>query len=131
MSKKVIHAEVDEVIGKQSQPSVQKSAKKARQQAATPPSGFPDFDFSAFSGFTAGGGGFPRMSWRTRMMLRLASLAANPKIRRFLQKKWWPLWLPLGLLLIAFLIAAGILFLMWKFLRALISPYRDLFKRNP
>lgn len=131
MSKKVIKAEVDEVITRKSKSSPSKAVQPhqgSRQQAD-----FAEFDFSQFSqfsGFTTGAGGFPKLNWRTRMMLKSAGWLANPKLRRFLQKKWWPLWLIVGAVLAVFLLVLGAIFLIWKIIRALFSPYRDLFKRN-
>ena len=95
----------------------------------------PDFDgqnpfaaFGAAQGFGAAAGKAPSplrmklIGWATR-------LATNPKFTRFLQKKWWPLWVLLGILFSGLILAAGVLFLIYKLVQSVVSAYTDLFKK--
>ena len=63
------------------------------------------------------------IGWATR-------LATNPKFTRFLQKKWWPLWIVAAVLLSGFLVIGGLLYLVYKLVQTVIGAYTDLFKRK-
>jgi mannose/fructose/N-acetylgalactosamine-specific phosphotransferase system component IID len=65
-----------------------------------------------------------------RIMAKLAGLAMNPKYARFLQKKWWPLWVIVGILLSGFIVIGAVLFLIWKLIKGIIGAYTDMFKKR-
>ncbi len=137
MDRKVVEAKVDEVLSAK----IKKNATARKEKQATPDVGMPnaggaDNPFAAF-----GGGGMPDLSamagmqggklpLKMRIMTKLASLAMNPKFSRFLQKKWWPLWVVVGILLSGFIVVGAIIFLIWKMIKGIIGAYTDMFKKR-
>lgn len=136
MDRKVVEAKVDEVLSAK----IKKNATVRREKQSSSDSGMPNMGagnpFAAF-----GAGGMPDLSamagmqggklpLKMRIMTKLASLAMNPKISRFLQKKWWPLWVVVGILLSGFLAIAAVFFLIWKLIKAIIGAYTDMFKKR-
>jgi len=137
MDRKVVEAKVDEVLSAK----IKKNATVRREKQSSSDSGMPnmgaDNPFAAF-----GAGGMPDLSamaggmqggklpLKMRIMTKLASLAMNPKISRFLQKKWWPLWVVVGILLSGFLVIAAVFFLIWKLIKGIIGAYTDMFKKR-
>ncbi|MFC4992819.1 hypothetical protein [Rubritalea tangerina] len=140
MDRKVVEAKVDEVL------SANNKKSAATRQAKTPgptPSDMPNIDpnnpFAAF-GAMGGMGGMPDMSamagmqggklpLKMRIMAKLAQLATNPKFARFLQKKWWPLWVVVGILFSGVIVVAALLFLIYKLVMSIVSAYTDIFKK--
>ena len=133
VDRKVVEAKIDEVL----------SANNKKQAAATKSDPFTsggmpnmgaDNPFAAFGAM----GGMPDMAamqggklpLKMRLMAKLAQLATNPKFARFLQKKWWPLWVLVGILLSGFLVIGALLFLLYKMVMGIVSAYTDLFKRS-
>lgn len=139
MDRKVVEAKVDEVLSANNK----KSKETAAQRQENNPFGsgeMPNMEGNPFAAFGAMGG-MPDMSamagmqggklpLKMRIMAKLAGLATNPKFSRFLQKKWWPLWIIVGILLSGFILVFGIFFLLWKLIKAILSPYTELFKKK-
>lgn len=71
----------------------------------------------------------PGLSFRQRLTFKIVGLLANPKLR-FLKSKWSiPLWGLIAVIVLAIIIIAGITLLIFKLLKALITPYINLFKK--
>ncbi|PQJ28679.1 hypothetical protein BSZ32_09310 [Rubritalea profundi] len=136
MDRKVVEAKVDEVLSAK----IKKNATARREKQSAPDIGMPnmgaDNPFAAF-----GAGGMPDLSamsgmqggklpLKMRIMTKLAGLAMNPKFSRFLQKKWWPLWVVFGILLSGFIVIGAVLFLIWKMIKGIIGAYTDMFKKR-
>ncbi len=136
MDRKVVEAKVDEVLSAK----IKKNAVARKEKQSTPDVGMPssgaDNPFAAF-----GGGGMPDLSamagmqggklpLKMRIMTKLAGLAMNPKFSRFLQKKWWPLWVVVGILLSGFIVIGAVFFLIWKMIKGIIGAYTDMFKKR-
>lgn len=139
MDKKVVEAKIDEVLSANSKKSKE---RKMQQQEESPfaGNGMPDMEGNPFAAFGAMGG-MPDMSamagmqggklpLKVRIMAKLAGLATNPKFSRFLKKKWWPLWVLVGILLSGFIIIGIILFIIYKMVMGIVSAYTDLFKKR-
>ena len=71
-----------------------------------------------------------KLPLKMRIMAKLAQLATNPKFARFLQKKWWPLWVVVGILLSGFIVIGAVLFLIYKMIMGIVSAYTDMFKKG-
>lgn len=137
MDRKVVEAKVDEVLSAK----IKQSASARKEKQSSPDAGMPnaagaDNPFAAF-----GGAGMPDLSamagmqggklpLKMRIMTKLAGLAMNPKFARFLQKKWWPLWVVVGILLSGFIVVGAVLFLIWKMVKSIIGAYTDMFKKR-
>lgn len=126
MDRKAVEAKIDEVITANSKKNA--AAKQEQKDAPNPFGGeMPDMEGNPFAAFTGAGGKLPL---KMRIMTKLASLAMNPKISRFLQKKWWPLWVLVGILLLIPIIIGLVLFGIWLILRSIINAYADLFRKG-
>lgn len=141
-SKKTYEAEVEVVSTKKSaKPKPTKPAKKAPQ---------PDNPFAAFGagGGAAGMAGMPDLSalfgkngmpdlskmpgipFKQRMMFKFMGLFNNPKLR-FLKSKWSiPIWGVIAILVLALILSVGLIFLVFKLFKALLTPYFNLFKKK-
>ncbi|MFC5051015.1 hypothetical protein ACFPK9_10350 [Rubritalea spongiae] len=136
VDRKVVEAKVDEVLNANNKKSKANAAAKKEQHPF--PGGMPnmgaDNPFAAFGAM----GGMPNMAGmqggklplKMRIMAKLAQLATNPKFSRFLQKKWWPLWVVVGILLSGFIVIGAVLFLIYKMIMGIVSAYTDMFKRK-
>ena len=72
----------------------------------------------------------PGLSWRQRMTFKVVGLLSNPKLK-FLKSKWSiPIWGLLAVIIIAILFCAAFLFLIYKLLKAILTPYINLFRRK-
>lgn len=127
MDRKTVEAKIDEVLSANNKKNA--AAKIEKQQRAADPfsGGMPDMGDNPFAAFAGAGGKLPL---KMRIMTKLAGLAMNPKTARFLQKKWWPLWLILAIPLFALLIVAALLFCIWLILRSIYRAYADMFKKR-
>ena len=135
--RKVVEAKIDEILSaKIKKNATARKEKKSSPNAGMPNAGGTDNPFAAF-----GGGGMPDLSamagmqggklpLKMRIMTKLAGLAMNPKFSRFLQKKWWPLWVVVGILLSGFIVIGAVFFLIWKMIKAIIDAYTDMFKKR-
>lgn len=138
MDRKIVEAKVDEILSANIKKSA--AARKEPQQAEPTSGGMPnigtDNPFAAF-----GSAGMPNLSsmatmqsgkipLKMRIMTKLSSLATNPKYVHFLQKKWWPLWVIVGILFSGFILIGTVIFLIWKMLKSIFSAYTDLFKKS-
>ena len=139
MDRKVVEAKVDEVLSANNKKSKQAATQ---QQNGSPFAGsnMPNMDGNPFAAFGAMRG-MPDMSTmagmqggklplKIRIIAKLAGLAANPKFARFTKKKWWPLWVIVGILFSGVILVVGILFLLWKLIKAILSPYTNLLKKK-
>jgi len=148
-NKKTIEADVEVVSSTKSrkQKPAQPSKQSKPSQSAQKPQA--DNPFAAFGAGAAGGAqgmpdlsalfgkdGMPDLSkipgipLKQRLMFKFMGLLNNPKIR-FLRSKWSiPLWGIIAILVIALALTAGLLFLVYKLIRALLSPYFQLFKKK-
>ena len=136
VDRKVVEAKIDEVLST----NIKKNATARREKQPSSGSGMPNMGAdNPFAGFSAGGmpdlsamagmqGG--KLPLKMRIMAKLAGLAMNPKFSRFLQKKWWPLWVVVGILLSGFIVIAAVFFLIWKLIKGVIGAYTDLFKKR-
>ncbi|WP_018969834.1 hypothetical protein [Rubritalea marina] len=137
IDRNVIEARVDEVLSANDSRSQQNTRNASAAQgspfagtAGSMPNIDPNNPFAAFQGAQGFGAGGPgASSLKLKLLAWLTRLATNPKFTRFLQKKWWPLWVVAGILLSGFIVLGGILFLIYKMVQAIISAYTDLFKK--
>lgn len=128
MDRKTVEAKIDEVLTANSKKNAAVKKEKQQQADADPfAGGMPNMGDNPFAAFGGAGGKLPL---KMRIMTKLAGLAMNPKISRFLQKKWWPLWVVVGILLSGFLIIGAVLFGIWLLIRGIINAYADLFKKR-
>jgi hypothetical protein len=139
MDRKVVEAKVDEILSANNKKTKETAAAKQEQNpfaGGGMPNMGADNPFAAFGAM----GGMPDMSamagmqggklpLKMRIMAKLAQLATNPKFSRFLQKKWWPLWVVVGILLSGFIVIGAIVFLIYKMVMGIVSAYTDIFKR--
>lgn len=131
MDKKVVEAKIDEVLSANNKKTA--AAKKEKQESNSFGGDMPDMSANPFAAFSGGGmGDMPngKMPLKMRIMAKLAGLAMNPKYARFLQKKWWPLWVIVGILLSGFIVIGAVLFLIWKLIKGIIGAYTDMFKKR-
>ena len=129
--RKIIEAKIDEVLSANNKKAAASKAKSASSTADPFAGGMPNMaDNNPFAAFGAGAmPGGAKLPLKMRIMAKLASLATNPKFTRFLQKKWWPLWIIVGILLSGFILIAAILFLIWKGIKAIINAYTGMFRK--
>lgn len=127
MDRKTVEAKIDEVLSANSKKNAAVRKEKQQQQADPFPGGMPNMEDNPFAAFGGAGGKLPL---KMRIMTKLAGLAMNPKFARFLQKKWWPLWVVVGILLSGFIIVGAVLFGIWLLIRGIINAYADLFKKR-
>jgi hypothetical protein len=136
---KTIEAEVEVVSSKKSnKPRPSKPATK-NQQADNP--------FAGMAGMGGAGGmpdlsamfgksgmpdlsKIPGLSLRQRLTFKIVGLLTNPKLR-FLKSKWSiPLWGIIAVFLLAIILMAGFLFLIFKLLKAIFTPYINIFRKK-
>ena len=140
MSKKdptTIEADVEVVSSKKSKKAKPQSKKKAQQQPADNPfAGMAGMDGMPDLSAMFGSNGMPDMSklpglpLKQRIMFKVMGLLNNPKLQ-FLKSKWSvPIWGVIFILLLAVILTAGVLFLIYKLLKAILSPYINLFRKN-
>jgi len=127
LDRKVVEARIDEVLSANNKKTA--AAKKEKQDASSFDGGMPDMGDNPFAAF-AGAGANGKLPLKMRIMTKLAGLAMNPKISRFLQKKWWPLWIVVGILLSGFLVVGAVIFLIWLLIKGIFNAYSDLFKKK-
>ena len=145
--KKVIEAKVDEVMsGKPSEPAQKNTTQKQARPSDEQPEGMPDL--SAMFGGAGGAEGMPDLSamfgksgmpdlskipgltLRQRLTFKIVGLMSNPKLR-FLKSKWSiPLWGVIAILVLTIILSLGILFLIFKLLKAILTPYINIFRKK-
>jgi hypothetical protein len=136
MDRKVVEAKVDEVLSAKIKQNANARKNRSTPSGSKTPSladtsPFAGFgagsipDFSAISGLDGG-----KLPLKIRVMTKLASLATHPQIARFLKKKWWPLWIIVGILLSGFIVIALCVFIIWKFIMSIVGAYTGMFKKN-
>ena len=135
MDRKVVEAKIDEVLNSNKERSKQETSKGGSSPFADRGMSGADAEnpFSAFGGMH----GMPNMAGmqggklplKMRVMSKLALLATNPKFSGFLQKKWWPLWLVIGILFSGVILLAVLVFLIWRLIRTICNAYVDLFRK--
>ncbi len=140
-SKKTYEAEVEVVSSTKS--TKQKPTKPAKQEPKA------DNPFAAFGAGGAGMEGMPDLSamfgkngmpdlskipgipLKQRLMFKFMGLLNSPKLR-FLKSKWSiPIWGIVAILVLGLILTLGLVFLVFKLLKALLSPYLNLFKKKP
>ncbi|MGJ8673122.1 hypothetical protein [Rubritalea sp.] len=138
VDRKVVEAKIDEVLNANSKKSRETAAAK-KEQTPFAGGGMPNMGAdNPFAAFGAMGGGMPDMAGmqggklplKMRLMTKVAQLAMNPKFSRFLQKKWWPLWVVVGILLSGFIVIGAVLFLIYKMVMGIVGAYTELFKKK-
>ncbi len=141
-NKKTYEAEVEVVSSKKSEK--QKPAKPAKpaQKAQQPDNPFAAFGAGGMNGMPDlsalfGKDGMPDLSkipgipFKQRMMFKFMGLINSPKLR-FLRSKWSiPIWGVIAILAVGLILTAGLVFLVFKLLKALLTPYFNLFKKKP
>lgn len=127
MDRKTVEAKIDEVLTANNKKNA--AAKQEKQQQAADPfaGGMPNMGDNPFAAFGGAGGKLPL---KMRIMTKLAGLAMNPRTARFLQKKWWPLWIILALPLLALLIVGVVFLCIWLLIRGIFRAYADMFKKR-
>jgi len=142
-SKDTYEAEVEVVSTKKS--TKQKPTKPAKQAKKAPQA---DNPFAAFGAGGAGMEGMPDLSalfgkdgmpdlskipgipLKQRLMFKFMGLLNSPKLR-FLKSKWSiPIWGVIAILVLGLLLTVGLVFLVFKLLKALLTPYFNLFKKK-
>ncbi len=136
---KTIEAEVEVVSSKKSnKPKPAKPATK-NQQADNP--------FAGMGGMGGAGGmpdlsamfgkngmpdlsKIPGLSLRQRLTFKIVGLLSNPKLRFFKSKWSIPIWGIVAVLVLAVVLAAGFLFLIFKLLKAIFTPYINIFRKK-
>jgi len=134
---KTIEADVEVVSSKKTN-----NTKKAKKQEDSPFAGMPGMegmagmqgmpDLSAMFGKNGMPdlSKIPGLSLKHRITFKLMSLLNNPKLR-FLKSRWsMPIWGLMAILVIALALVAGVIFLIYKLLKALITPYINIFRKN-
>jgi hypothetical protein len=72
----------------------------------------------------------PGLSLRQRLTFKILGLLTNPKLR-FLKSKWSiPIWGVIAIFVLTIILCAGFIFLIYKLLKAILSPYFSLFSRK-
>lgn len=151
-SKKVIEADVEVVSSTKS--NKQKSATPAKATKRPAKDQQADNPFAAFGAGGMGGMGgagmdgmpdlsalfgkdgmpdlskMPGIPLKQRLMFKFMRLLSSPKLR-FLKSKWsFPIWGVIAIVVVGLLLTVGVVFLLFKLLRALLGPYLDIFKRK-
>jgi len=139
MSKKepqTIEADVEVVSSKQSKKAKPQAKKKSQQQPDNPFAGMSGMEGMPDLSAMFGKNGMPDMSklpglsLKQRITFKVMGLYNSPKLQ-FLKSKWSiPIWGVIFVILLAFVLAAGILFLAYRLLKAILSPYINLFRKN-
>jgi hypothetical protein len=137
MSKKqpeTIEAEVEVVSSKKSKKSATKNPQSENPFAGMgsmgADRGMPDLSAIFGKSGMPDLSKIPGLSLRQRLTFKLVGLLSNPKLR-FLKSKWSiPIWGLIALIVLAFIIVAGLVLLIVKLLKAILTPYINLFKKN-
>jgi len=131
-----IEAEVKVVSTKKSNNAKATKPNKSNQQADNPFANMSGMEGMPDLSAMFGKDGMPDLSkipglpLRQRLTFKVLSLLANPKLR-FLKSKWSiPLWGVIAIVILALTLCAGILFLAYKILKAILTPYINLFRKN-
>jgi len=140
MSKKkpqTIEADVEVVSSKKS--NNPKSSQSKNQQTDNPfagMGGMPNMEGMPDLSAMFGKNGMPDLSkipglsLRQRLTFKIVGLLSNPKLR-FLKSKWSiPLWGIIGIVLLAVILCLGIIFLIFRLLKALLTPYINIFRKK-
>ena len=130
---KTIEAEVEVV-----------SSTKTKKPKSTPHSQQADNPFAGMSGMEGmpdlsamfGSNGMPDLSkipglsLRQRLTFKVVGLMSNPKLK-FLKSKWSiPIWGIIVIAILAIALTAGLLFLIFKLLKAILTPYINIFRKK-
>jgi len=133
---KTIEAEVEVVSSKKSNKT--KPAKPAikNQQAENPfagmggAGGMPDLSAMFGKNGMPDLSKIPGLSMRQRLTFKIVGLLTNPKLR-FLKSKWSiPIWGLLAILILFLILTAGFIFLIFKLLKAILTPYLNIFRKK-
>ena len=133
MSKKIIEADVEVVSSTKSKKQKQQKPAAKNEQAENPFAGMDGMpDLSAMFGKD----GMPDLSkmpgipLKQRLMFKFMKLASNPKLR-FLKSKWSiPIWGVIAIIIVALLLTVGVILLILKLLKTLLTPYISIFKKK-
>jgi len=72
----------------------------------------------------------PGLSLRQRLTFKVVGLMSNPKLQ-FLKSKWSiPIWGIVAVIILGIALAAGLLFLVFKLLKAILTPYINIFRKK-
>jgi hypothetical protein len=72
----------------------------------------------------------PGLSLRQRLTFKIVGLLSNPRLR-FLKSKWSiPLWGLLAVLALTIILAASFIFLIFKLLKTVLTPYINIFSKK-
>lgn len=79
----------------------------------------------------AAAGGSKMSSLKQRVMFKLVGFFAKPgRIALLKNKLLWPIWAILAILLLIVGVIVGFFYLIYMVLKAIVSPYINLFRRN-
>ncbi len=133
---KTIEAEVEVVSStKSKKPKPAKPATKT-QQADNPfagmggTGGMPDLSAMFGKNGMPDLSKIPGLSLRQRLTFKIVGLLSNPRLR-FLKSKWSiPLWGLLAVLALTIILAASFIFLIFKLLKTVLTPYINIFSKK-
>jgi len=134
---KIIEADVEVVSSKKTKSAKPQSTNKAKKQQADNPfagmsgmEGMPDLSAMFGKNGMPDLSKMPGLSLKHRITFKLMSLMNSPKLR-FLKSKWsMPIWGIIAILLLTVILVAGIIFLIYKLVKAILTPYINLFRKN-
>jgi hypothetical protein len=135
---KTIEAEVEVVSSRKSnRPKPAKPATKASNQQASNPfagmggaGGMPDISAMFGKNGMPDLSKIPGLSLRQRLTFKIVGLISNPKLR-FLKSKWSiPIWGIIAVLALTGILAAGFVFLIFKLLKTVLTPYINIFSKK-
>jgi hypothetical protein len=135
---KTIEAEVEVVSSRKSnKPKPAKPATKADNQEANNPfngmggtGGMPDLSAMFGKNGMPDLSKIPGLSLRQRLTFKIVGLISNPKLR-FLKSKWSiPIWGIIAVLALSGILVAGFVFLIFKLLKTVLTPYIKIFSKK-
>lgn len=130
---KTIEAEVEIVSSKKSdKPKTPKPASKQENPFAGMggANGMPDISAMFGKNGMPDLSKIPGLSWRQRLTFKVVGLLNNPKLR-FLKSKWSiPIWGIVAILILGLILTLGLLFLVYKLLKAILTPYINIFRKK-
>ncbi len=133
---KTIEADVEVISSKKAKKAKPQSKPKKKQQADNPfaniagMEGMPDLSAMFGANGMPDLSKLPGLSLKQRITFKAMGLLSSPKLR-FLKSKWSiPIWGVIAILLFAVILAAGAIFLLYKILKLILTPYVNLFRKN-
>lgn len=72
--------------------------------------------------------GFDKLPLKQRIMFKLMRLFGTTQGKKYLRKRWWPVW-AVGLLLLGSVgLVVGVFYLLFLLLKMIFTPYIEIFK---